>query len=71
MYFPVADRIFQKPGGGPGKEEWFFHSREGVKGPFPNQGETVKALRVFVKYCIENGLTGGRDRHWWLHPDLE
>jgi len=65
MFFQVANRIFPAAGCALGQEEWFFRAREGVRGPYPTQDDAIKALLVFIKHCVENGMTGGRDREWW------
>jgi len=65
MFFRVAGRIFPGAACAPGHEEWFFRAREGVHGPYGTQDDAIKALLVFIKYCVETGLTGGRDRDWW------
>lgn len=57
-----SDRIFQGRSTFPGLEEWFYRTREGIAGPYFNRDDAAVALRCFVKYCQDNGLTGGRDR---------
>ena len=59
MFTPLVDRIF---GFDYGKEEWYFRAREGIKGPYPTREDAAWALVRFVNQCIENDLTGGRNR---------
>jgi hypothetical protein len=56
-----SDRIFQGRSTFPGLEEWFYRTREGIAGPYFNREDAALALRHFIKYCKDNGLTGGRD----------
>jgi hypothetical protein len=58
---PYSDRIFQGKSTFPGLEEWFYRTREGVAGPYFNREDAAVALSYFIKYCKDNGLTGGRD----------
>lgn len=54
------DRIFSASNPLHEKEEWFFMSREGNKGPFPSHGDAVRAVAEYVKFCIECDLNGDR-----------
>jgi hypothetical protein len=59
----VSDRIFLGESNQANEEEWFFRSREGIGGPYPSQDDAVLALHCFIKYCKDNGFTGGRDQN--------
>jgi hypothetical protein len=56
-----SDRIFQGRSTFPEHEEWFYRTREGVAGPYLRREDAAFALRCFIKYCRQNGFTGGRD----------
>jgi hypothetical protein len=56
-----SDRVFQGKSTFPGLDEWFYRAREGVAGPYFSREDAAVALSLFVKYCKDNGLTGGRD----------
>jgi hypothetical protein len=55
-----TDRIFQGRSTFPDHEEWFYRAREGIAGPYLRREDAAVALRCYVKYCQDNGITGGR-----------
>jgi hypothetical protein len=57
----ISERIFQGEANRFGEEEWFYRAREGVGGPYSCKDDAILALHHFIKYCIDNGFTGGRD----------
>jgi len=57
----VTDRIFKGEANNFGEEEWFYRAREGIGGPYPTMNDAILALHYFIKYCKDNGFTGGRD----------
>ena len=57
----INDRIFQGEHNNQGREEWFYRSREGIGGPYECCDDAIVALNSFVKFCLDNGFTGGRE----------
>ena len=57
-----SERIFQGESTFPEHEEWYYRTREGIAGPYLKKEDAAFALRCFIKYCRQNGFTGGRAR---------
>lgn len=53
-------RVYGQRNNGTGLTEWFFTAREGIFGPFTSEAKASQELEEFKKFCIANGVDGGR-----------
>lgn len=55
------NRIFQGESTFLRHEEWYYRAREGIAGPYLKREDAAFALNRFIRYCQQNGPTGGWD----------
>jgi hypothetical protein len=55
-----VDRIYFKEKISSGLQEWFFVSREGLKGPYASFEDAIWNMQEFIKAKILAGDSGGR-----------
>ncbi|CAI8955027.1 DUF6316 family protein [Methylocaldum szegediense] len=65
-----ADRVFWERNNVTGQTEWFFLTREGVKGPYQSEALARKALDEFKEQCIRAGNNAARTSDWNSHFEL-
>lgn len=55
-----SDCYFAQRNAESGLMEWFFHSREGVHGPYPTKPAATETRAAYIASCQAQGLDGGR-----------
>lgn len=55
-----SDCYFTQRNTDTGVMEWFFHSREGVHGPYPSKPDAIETRAAYVAACRERGSDGSR-----------